>query len=70
MRKAAIERYEVVLESAPGDAIVRFNYGMALEQIGRAEDAAEQYDRVLSIDPGHARARQRLARVRATLPPR
>ena len=40
----------------PSDANVRFNYGMALKELGRRDEAAAQFTLVLRQNPDHAKA--------------
>lgn len=43
------------------DAAAHYNLGMALDRQGRWDDARDQYQRALAIDPFHARAMNNLA---------
>lgn len=62
---AARMAFQRAIELQPGDARLRFNYAVALERAGDLAGAAEQLGECLRHDPGHARARERLAALRA-----
>lgn len=55
-----IERVEESLRMNPESAVQRFEYGEALEKLGRFEQAALAYQSVLAVDPAYAVAACRL----------
>jgi sugar lactone lactonase YvrE len=59
----AVTLFELNAEHFPGDANAVFHLGEAFRYTGRRELAADQYRRVLELDPDHANARSRLADV-------
>ncbi len=65
----AVETIRAVLDADPDHARARFNYGLMLAQIGRTDQAAEQFERVVELtgpeDIVHGRAQEELARLRA-----
>jgi sugar lactone lactonase YvrE len=56
----ALAFFQMNAESYPADANAQFHLGEAYRYTGQAERAAEQYRRVLEIDPEHANAKARL----------
>jgi Flp pilus assembly protein TadD len=48
----------------PGFANARFNLGLALETLGRLDEAAAQYEEAARLDPSDPAAAARLARIR------
>ncbi|MEN8164749.1 MAG: tetratricopeptide repeat protein, partial [Acidobacteriota bacterium] len=54
----ALARYEHASKKAPGDAEIWSNLGVALEAVGRWDDAGEAYRRALEIEPGNSRIRR------------
>lgn len=72
MLRKAEERFsaEAAQPAFPGEP--RWGYGGCLtflseveERLGRIAEAQEAYQRALHVHPGHSRARDRLARLRA-----
>ena len=61
----AARHFKIAVDEAPEDASVRFNFAQALERLGRAGEAREHYRRALALEPSHAHARARLARLDA-----
>src|ERR1700761_1151145 len=57
------ESYTTALKAAPGAAILPATKGYYLLKLGRSEQALEEYQRALSIDPDLAAARTGLARL-------
>jgi len=55
----ACERFRVAAAEAAADPASGFNYALALERLGRTQDALAEYDRVLAFAPAHAPARER-----------
>lgn len=51
-------------DSHPDDPASQFHLGEGYRYTGRPEEAAEQYERVLELDPDHAQAKARLELVR------
>ena len=65
----AVGQYEEALRLMPGQAEIRFNIALALLRIpGRSGEAADQLEAFLAARPGNERARQLLARIRASEP--
>ncbi|CAN5558255.1 zinc-ribbon domain-containing protein [soil metagenome] len=64
----AVETLRTVLEAEPDHLHANFNFALMLAQIGRYDQAAERFERVLTIteagDPIHTRAQEELARAR------
>jgi tetratricopeptide (TPR) repeat protein len=58
--KKAQEIYEELIEQYPGEANVRYSYGVFL-LVGDSDGALQQFDRALEIAPGHAVARLQIA---------
>ena len=59
----AAHHYETALSYAPTLVGVHYNYGVALERLGRLEDAARQFGRAIELDPHDADARESLERL-------
>jgi tetratricopeptide (TPR) repeat protein len=59
--KDALHVFDEALIHFPGDAVLHFNRAIALEDLGRDEDAERSYQRCLEIDPTHADAHHNLA---------
>lgn len=57
-----------ILAVEPDDPIMLNNYGMALEKIGRGQDAISQYRRAIEIAPGLPEPRRNLANAVKNLP--
>lgn len=60
----AVRLFQLNAAEFPDDPNSQYHLGEAYRYIGRAEQAAEQYERVLELDPDHALATQRLTVVR------
>jgi 4-amino-4-deoxy-L-arabinose transferase-like glycosyltransferase len=60
----AIEHYQAALAVEPGLIGVDFNLGVALERVGRIEEALRAYERAATGDPSDAEARNAAARLR------
>jgi glycosyltransferase involved in cell wall biosynthesis len=71
--KTAIGEFHAILDASHLfpylDLSARFYLAMALEQTGDESRAAEQYRRVLELEPGHARARQNMDRLLESVAP-
>jgi tetratricopeptide (TPR) repeat protein len=52
--------YRLTLAVAPEMPMAHFNYGMLLEATGRVLEAVPEYMAALALDPGYAKARERL----------
>lgn len=62
--EAAVVHYRRALEASGGeDAVVAFNLGLALEDLGRDRAASDAYNAALAIDPGLADAHLNLSQV-------
>ncbi|GJH39312.1 tetratricopeptide repeat protein [Paraburkholderia hospita] len=59
--KDALNVFDAALSHFPDDAMLHFNRAIALEDLGRFEDAERSYQRSLEIDPTHADAHHNLA---------
>jgi tetratricopeptide (TPR) repeat protein len=57
----ALALYEEARRLHPELATVYFNAGVSLQRLGRTEQAAEEYRKCLSVDPGLSAARRKLA---------
>lgn len=68
----AVEVVQQVLAQEPEHARARFNYGLMLLQIGRNDQAREQFERVVAATPSddivHIRAREELDRLGGASP--
>jgi cytochrome c-type biogenesis protein CcmH/NrfG/ribosomal protein L40E len=68
----AVEVVREVLDANPNHARARFNYGLMLAQIGRGEQARDQFEQVLALtdadDLVHERAREEIERLDALAP--
>jgi tetratricopeptide (TPR) repeat protein len=53
---AAVALFAAVAEIEPYDANIHHGWGLALEKMGRPEEAALHFQRALAIDPGHVAA--------------
>ena len=51
-----LEKLEQLLQRDPSDTFVLYGIAMEHKKAGRAQVAAEYFDRVLSIDPGYCYA--------------
>jgi O-antigen ligase/tetratricopeptide (TPR) repeat protein len=58
------------VELTPDNAELRFNLGRALELLGKRDEAAAEYQRVLSRHPGYAPAREALQALQGSPAPR
>ena len=58
--REAIEHYEKAVELDPGDPLAQFHLGRGWEKTGHPDRALAAYRSALAIDPGLARARQRV----------
>ena len=57
----AMSRYEQLVEQAPNNQLYRFNYGTLLLNADRYEDAVEQLQRAVELDPEYPNAQYNLA---------
>jgi len=62
---AAGRYYERILEIDPNQPDAHYNLAICLARIGRRERATEHLREALRLQPGHAAARQSLARLMA-----
>lgn len=67
-RREALEQFEIAIQIDPYDVAAHFDYAQALEKMKLLWRARQHYRRVLEIDPQHADARERLARLDGALP--
>jgi len=61
--ETALRMLDLASQLAPEMAIPAFGRGVALERLGRLEPARDAYERALSLSPGAAEVRSRLARI-------
>lgn len=65
----AVEMVKEVIDEDPGHLRARFNYGLMLTQIGRFDQAVEQFEEVVALtapgDPVRERAEAEVARLRS-----
>jgi protein O-mannosyl-transferase len=61
----ALAEYEHVVHSAPTMVEARYNFGLALQRVGRVDEAAQQFEAALRIQPGYTPARVALDAARA-----
>lgn len=59
----AVRHYSFALEELPGHFITRKNLGMALLELGRIEEACEQFEKTILMKPDYAEAYYNLGRV-------
>ena len=64
----AVERFREVIRLMPRYAMAHFNLGLALELLGRREEAVVHYRRSLDIEPNQKVAR-RLDKLESSLSP-
>lgn len=57
---AAEDAYMRALELVPESSIAHYNYGIALEKMGRVDEAIACYQRALAIEPGFSAAHSNL----------
>ncbi len=57
----ALQDLQIAARLAPNQAEVFYSTGLALEALGRADEARSAWQRALQIDPAHAASRQRLS---------
>ncbi len=62
-RHHAIESYRQAVELDPDDVGVRFGLATSLEEMGKVEEASENYRLVLEAMPGHVAAEEALERL-------
>lgn len=67
--EAALDHFRAAREAAPDLVPAHFYEGLTLADLGRPEEAARAFQRVLQLDPGHLEARLELARVQAGIAP-
>ena len=60
-----LEDLGIVEETRPRDAGVQYRMGLALENLGRRDEASARYRRAVRIDPAHDAAARRLAELPA-----
>jgi tetratricopeptide (TPR) repeat protein len=58
-----LERLASIVADLPGGARAHANYGTALQEAGRLDDAAEEFSTALRLNPGSAKAHVNLAGV-------
>jgi len=61
----ALAIFRTAAAEAPADAASRFNLAQALERLGRAAEASSEYERILTLVPGHPQAAARKAALAA-----
>jgi tetratricopeptide (TPR) repeat protein len=57
----ALHVFDESLSHFPDDAVLHFNRAVALEELGRFDDAEQSYKRCLELDPAYADAHHNLA---------
>ena len=60
----AIEHNEAAIAIEPGLIGVDYNLGVALERVGRVEEALRAYERAVARDPADGEARAAVVRLR------
>lgn len=63
-REAAF-RFEKVVRSDPDNAYAHNNLGVALESVGKFEEALKSYERALELDPGNDKIKENRDRLKA-----
>ena len=56
----AIDFFNRAIHHHPGDPLLHFNLGVSLHDQGKLDEALASYRKVLSLDPCHAKAHNRL----------
>lgn len=59
--------YDSAIVACPKSALIRFNRAVALEDVGRLEDAVGSYELSLKLDPSLADAHFNIARLKERL---
>jgi tetratricopeptide (TPR) repeat protein len=62
---ASIQEYIEVLKINPGHAVSRVNLGVMLVRQNHLEEAIQQFEAALQLDPNYKEAQEYLAQVRA-----
>src|SRR5579864_2400632 len=62
--KKTLAVFDRALEYFPDDCQLHFNGAVALEELGRADDALNGYGKCLAIEPDYADANYNLARLK------
>ena len=63
-RDQAVELYRQGLKLCPGDDVAHYELGQILSATGRAEEAAEEFEAALRINPGFQDAKRRLEAIK------
>jgi tetratricopeptide (TPR) repeat protein len=63
-REAAF-RFQKVVRSDPDNAYAHNNLGVALESVGKFEEALKSYERALELDPGNGKIKENRDRLKA-----
>ena len=58
--EGARQHYEAYLARQKGSAFVLTNLGIALQELGRLDEAAARFRQALALDPNESEARRRL----------
>jgi tetratricopeptide (TPR) repeat protein len=64
---AAVSLYDSAIVACPNSALIRFNRAVALEDLGRIEQAVSSYELSLKLDPSLADAHFNIARLKERL---
>ena len=64
-RDEVISLYRKGLELCPDDDVAHYEFGRALADAGRRDEAEKEFDAALKINPGFAEARRQLDTLRA-----
>ena len=64
--REALEAFRQALAAAPGNLETLVQMGATLEDLGKTQEAAACYRRVLHVDPNHASARRNLQQLEAS----
>jgi Flp pilus assembly protein TadD len=56
----AVEQFVYALNINPRYVEARLNHGVALQSLGRTEEARAEYEKVLGLDPENHAAKERL----------
>jgi len=65
--EAALALYDIAIAACPGSALIRFNRAVALEDLGRLDEAVSSYELSLELDSSLADAHFNIARLKEKL---
>jgi Tfp pilus assembly protein PilF len=63
--KEAAIRYQAVIEQNPGYAPAHNNLAIAFEATGKFDDAMQEYEKALALDPGNEKIKKNIKEIRS-----